>query len=123
MPDLRLPPIPLVGPSELKRRLDANVELALLDVREPFERELVAIPAPNLGIDLFVPLGEVPHRLKEIQKAVGNRPLVVYCHHGIRSLIAGRWLATQGLPRVENLDGGIDAYAAEGDPSLDRYET
>lgn len=122
MSDLTLPPIPLVGPSDLKRRLDNHVELALLDVREPFERELVAIPAPSRGVDLFIPLGEVPHRLEAIREAVGGRLLVVYCHHGIRSLIAGRWLATQGLPAVENLDGGIDAYAAEADTNLIRYD-
>ena len=121
MSDLCLPPIPLVGPTELKRRLDAGEDLALLDVREPGERELVAIPPSPGGADLFVPLGEVPTRLAEIRAKVGARPLVVYCHHGIRSLIAGRWLATQGLGPVENLDGGIDAYATEADRTLPRY--
>lgn len=121
MSDLRLPPIPMIGPVELKRRLDGGDALALLDVREASERELVAIPSPPHGVDLFVPLGEVPHRLEAIRAAVGDRSLVVYCHHGIRSLIAGRWLATQGLSAVENLDGGIDAYAIEADPSLTRY--
>jgi rhodanese-related sulfurtransferase len=121
MSELRLPPIPMVGPIVLKARLDAGEDLAILDVREPGERELVAIPMPPGGADLFVPLGEVPARLEEIRAAVADRPLVVYCHHGIRSLIAGRWLATQGLERVENLDGGIDAYAVEADRTLPRY--
>jgi rhodanese-related sulfurtransferase len=121
MSELRLPAIPLVGPIALKRRLDAGEDLALLDVREASERELVAIPPPPAGADLFVPLGEVPARLEEIRAAVGGRPLVVYCHHGIRSLIAGRWLATQGLAPVENLDGGVDAYAVEADRTLPRY--
>ena len=47
-------------------------------------------------------------------------PVVVYCHHGVRSEQARRILAERGFT-VSHLAGGIDAYAREVDSSLPRY--
>jgi rhodanese-related sulfurtransferase len=120
--DVKLPAVPMIEPVELKRRLDSGEPLAVLDVREPHEREEAHVPLPSTAADLFVPMGEVPARVDEIAAACDGRAVVVYCHHGIRSLIVGRWLATQpGFPDVRNLDGGIDAYTTEADPEVPRY--
>lgn len=105
----------------LKRRLDAGEALALLDVREPDERAAAAITAAPNVVDLHVPLGRVTAHLDALRLAAADRPLVVYCHHGVRSLIAARWLHAQGLPLVENLSGGIDAWARRIDPTVPRY--
>jgi rhodanese-related sulfurtransferase len=110
-------------PAELKRHLDARSPLVLLDVREPFERALAAIPASDPAIDLFFPLREIPERLDEIGAALARcaGPLIVYCHHGVRSEMVAGWLASRGLRDVRNLDGGIDAYSQQADPGVPRY--
>ncbi len=46
---------------------------------------------------------------------------VVYCHHGVRSQQAVDYLRQRGFENVRNLDGGIDAWARDRDPSLARY--
>jgi sulfur-carrier protein adenylyltransferase/sulfurtransferase len=45
----------------------------------------------------------------------------VYCHHGSRSAAAIRLLQEQGFENLMNLEGGIDAWASEVDPDMDRY--
>jgi rhodanese-related sulfurtransferase len=109
-----------VSPTELGRQLEAYARLALLDVREDDERAICRIAPPEGVVDLHVPMGEIPVRLDEIEDAVGGLPVVVYCHHGIRSLMISKWLAARGF-RCGNLTGGIDAWAQEIDPLVARY--
>ena len=66
-----------IPPSELKRRLDAGAPPAILDVREPWEHELGAIPGARL-----IPMDQLEGRVGELDPV---RELVVYCHHGLRS--------------------------------------
>ncbi len=105
----------------LKQRFDQGEPLTLLDVREDDERGYSAIPTPEGLTDLHVPLGEVRDRLEEIRAAATGRPLVVYCHHGQRSMVAATWLLRQGLANVENLEGGIDSWSTRVDPKVRRY--
>ncbi len=113
--------IPELPSRELRQRLDRGESLTLLDVREPSERAFCAIAAPASAIDLHIPMREVPAHLDEIQAALARGPLVVYCHHGIRSRHAAEWLSDRGLTGIHNLKGGIDAYAIEADSSVRRY--
>ncbi|RUL87758.1 rhodanese-like domain-containing protein [Tautonia sociabilis] len=108
-------------PEELRRRLDASEPLVVLDVREPEERLLSAIPLPPSVLDLHVPIGHVPERLDALREVVAGRPLVIYCHHGVRSLATARWLADRGMADVVNLEGGIDAWSTAVDPGVPRY--
>ncbi len=85
----------------------------LLDVREPWEREIAAIHP-----SIHIPLAEVSQRLDELPR---DRPVVVYCHSGARSAMVAGFLHARGFPRVANLEGGIDAWALEIDPELQRY--
>jgi rhodanese-related sulfurtransferase len=121
--DAPSPKIGSLGPAELKSQLSAGGPLVLLDVREPVERAFCAIPAPSGVRDLHVPMGAIPASLDAIRSAASaaGGPLVVYCHHGVRSLMAGRWLAAQGLEGICNLEGGIDAYSLQADPDVPRY--
>ena len=88
-------------------------DVTLLDVREPWEREICAIE-PSLA----VPLGQLPGHLDSLPK-IGA--LVVLCHHGVRSLQATLWLRHNGFPTAVNLDGGIDAWADRIDGTMTRY--
>jgi rhodanese-related sulfurtransferase len=106
---------------ELKQRLDQGDYLTVLDVREDDERAYASIPVPASLVDLHVPLGEVRDRLEEIRAAAEGRLLVVYCHHGQRSMVAATWLARQGLGDLMNLEGGIDAWSTGVDSKVGRY--
>ncbi|MFQ5514266.1 MAG: molybdopterin-synthase adenylyltransferase MoeB [Myxococcota bacterium] len=108
-------PIPEVSPSELARRLSAGDELLILDVREPFEAEAAQIPGARL-----IPLGELEAALSSLGDWK-ERPVVVHCHHGVRSRRAGRLLRERGFSCVESLEGGIDAWSREVDSSVPRY--
>ena len=97
---------------ELKRWQDEGKPFRLLDVR--FAEEKVAA---DLGGPL-IPLPELEQRWREIQS--GEGPLVVYCHHGVRSLHACGFLRVVGVEAM-NLRGGIDAWSIQIDPDIPRY--
>jgi rhodanese-related sulfurtransferase len=101
-----------ITPAALHRRLAAGTAPAIVDVREPWEHALAALPGARL-----IPMEELPVRLDEVEP---DREVVVYCHHGVRSGAVVGWLRQQGIPAV-NLRGGIDAWTTEVDPSLRRY--
>lgn len=100
-------------PVELSERLTRGEAIQVVDVRESFELEIASIP----GAD-HIPLSSLPSRLDEI--AI-ERPVVVVCHHGIRSASACGWLVREGRTDVHNLSGGIDAWSTDVDPGIPRY--
>ena len=67
---------------------------------------------------LHLPLGALGGREQELP---GDRPLVVICHTGHRSLLATRHLRRLGLGEAVNLRGGVEAYALEVDSTMARY--
>jgi rhodanese-related sulfurtransferase len=85
----------------------------LLDVREPWETALCAIPGGT-----SIPMGQIPSRADELDP---DRPVVCYCHHGMRSMQVAMFLGRRGFGQVWNLAGGIDAWAREVDPSCATY--
>ena len=84
-------------------------------MREPEEHALVALPNSTL-----IPLSLLPDRIAEIA-AWKEEEIVVYCHHGVRSLHAIALLRQLGFRNLLNLSGGIDAWTGDVDPSLPRY--
>jgi rhodanese-related sulfurtransferase len=109
-------PIPEISPAELAAQLAGPPETrpALLDVRFPQEHEYVALPG-----SVLIPLPELDERADELEVLRG-RPVVVYCHHGVRSLDGAAYLRSRGL-EAASLHGGIDLYSRLVDPSLPRY--
>ena len=97
---------------ELKKKLDADEDFVLLDVREPHEIEICKIAQ-----SVVIPMGEVPDRLSEIPK---DKPIVVQCRSGARSAKITGLLKSKGYDAV-NLAGGILAWAEKIDPSLPTY--
>jgi len=101
-------------PGEVARRLgDHPATIVLLDVREPYERELAVIEP-----SIHIPMQEVPQRLAELPR---DRTVVVYCHSGVRSSMVAGYLEQQGFRSVANLGGGIDAWSRRVDPKVPRY--
>lgn len=84
----------------------------LLDVREPWETRICALPG-----SVPVPLRELPMALARLQR---DRPVVCICHHGRRSAFAASFLEQHGFD-VYNLNGGVDAWARQVDPSMPLY--
>ncbi|MFK8052965.1 MAG: rhodanese-like domain-containing protein [Woeseiaceae bacterium] len=101
-----------IEPAALATARDRD-DWCIVDVREDWERELVAI-APSLHI----PLGQIVERVGEIP-ATGK--LAMLCHGGMRSAQAAAFLNQQGRQGVYNISGGIDRWATDVDPSLPRY--
>lgn len=100
---------------QLKDRLDAADDLVLLDCREADEYAVVKLESAQL-----LPMSELMARVAELEP-FKDRPLVVHCHHGGRSLRVAHWLRANGYPQAQSLAGGIDQWAVEIDPSLARY--
>ncbi|QEY24168.1 rhodanese-like domain-containing protein [Neisseria animalis] len=100
--------------TELKQWLDEGKPCILLDVRTDEEREICTLPDA-----LHIPMNLIPLRQNELPD--GDVPLVVYCHHGIRSLHTAMYLADAGFGELYNLQGGIDAWAQTVDSTMRRY--
>ncbi len=105
--------LPEISPEELKQKLDDNESVLLLDVREPSEYDIVHINGARL-----IPLNTLPHHVDSLPS---DQEIVVYCHHGQRSLYAVAYLQQNEFTAAKNLIGGIDQWAAEIDPTLPRY--
>jgi rhodanese-related sulfurtransferase len=83
-----------------------RVDHLLLDVREPQEFAAGRIPGA-----VNSPLNEVEHCLDEIPD---DKPVVVVCAHGIRSVIGARILVEAGYGGVYNLRGGTAEWSLRG---------
>ena len=104
---------PEVTATELAKELEENPNLVLIDVREPHEWEICHIEGATL-----VPLGQLPERLNELD---GHKEIVTHCHSGVRSMQALEILRAAGFGKVRSLNGGIDAWSTDVDPSVPRY--
>jgi rhodanese-related sulfurtransferase len=85
----------------------------VLDVREPWEVETVALPGSTP-----IPMGQITTRADELDT---DRPIVCLCHHGMRSLQVAEYLEQRGFADVWNLTGGIDAWSRQVDPDSPTY--
>lgn len=109
----KAPDIAVVRPKDLKKEISEGRKVLVMDVREPHEYEIAHLEGSKL-----VPLGDLPERVNELDTA---DEIVVYCHTGGRSARATDFLRGLGFKKVRNLEGGIDAWAVEVDPSMNRY--
>jgi rhodanese-related sulfurtransferase len=65
---------------------------------------------------VHIPLDRLPSAHNRIER---TKPVVIYCHHGIRSAVAVAYLSdTHGFNNLYNLEGGIHAWAVEIDGSM-----
>ncbi|HEY2845333.1 MAG TPA: rhodanese-like domain-containing protein [Bryobacteraceae bacterium] len=105
-----------IDPLEVKRRLDAGEKIHLIDVREPHEFAQAKIEGAKL-----IPMRSVPAELPDLENQSEEGALIVYCHHGVRSLNVVHWLREQGIEACQSMTGGIDAWSLLVDPSVPRY--
>jgi monothiol glutaredoxin len=97
---------------ELQQRLAAG-DITLIDVR------------PAHGLAQAAPLAQARVLETEGYEALAALPkdtaLAFICHHGISSRAAAERFAAHGFSNLYNVEGGMDAWAAEIDPGVPRY--
>jgi rhodanese-related sulfurtransferase len=103
---------PEISVTELKAMMDAKADVTVIDVREPHEYEI-----SNIGARL-VPLGSFGGIVGELDP---DQHYVIHCRSGKRSAEACGLLRAMGFARVQNLAGGILAWADQIDPTLKKY--
>lgn len=106
--------VPQIQPADVKRLLDSGESVVLLDVRQPEENAFCALPG-----SVLIPLGELSARVTELVST--DELVVVYCHHGVRSISGAAILAQAGFPNVASMAGGIDRWSLAVDPGVPRY--
>ena len=101
-----------ITPFELYEYLQDHQPI-LLDVREPEEFAIC-----HIENSLLIPMGEISSRIQELDE---DDEIICICHHGMRSMQVAMYLQSQGFNKLINLTGGIEAWAANVDPNMQRY--
>jgi adenylyltransferase/sulfurtransferase len=99
-------------PREVKQRLERGDKMLLVDIRQEWEHKTCRIEGSTL-----VPMETMASSMPLFEAA---EEVVVYCHHGVRSLNAVVWLRQQGIA-ARSMAGGIARWSEEIDPSVLRY--
>lgn len=102
-----------ISAADAAKLRETNPEVVFLDVREHSELAICRIEGA-----LHVPMGEIPERAASLPK---GPPVVVLCHHGMRSAQVQRYLEAKGFENLINLAGGIHAWSLEVDPAVPTY--
>lgn len=105
--------IPEVNVREVKTKMDDGEDFVILDIREPWERQIV-----KLDQALFIPMNSLTSRLEELDP---SKEIIVHCRTGQRSASVTEYLIKHGFQKARNMAGGIRAWATEIDPSLNVY--
>ena len=106
-------PMASITSKQLKEKLDNKEKVTLLDVRTPEEWQITHLPNAK-----HIPLDDIVSRVNELDSSDN---IVVYCHHGMRSARAIGFLQKMGFSKLQNLAGGIDAWATNVDKETPRY--
>jgi len=113
--------VPEISVKELAKKLEQGEHFTLLDVREEWELRLARIDDKRLQV---LPMSVLARQLKDAFPEPLrdlDAPIVVMCHHGIRSANVTAWMRENGWKNVTSLAGGIDAYARQVDSSVGYY--
>jgi rhodanese-related sulfurtransferase len=102
-----------IAPRDVKDLLARGEKVFFVDVREKWEYDTSRIEGSTL-----IPLREIPANLARLEEA---GEIVLFCHHGMRSLDAAAWLRSQGVESARSMAGGIDRWAVEVDSAVPRY--
>lgn len=95
----------------------AGRQPVLLDVREAWEVAVAPLVVPGVRT-MHVPMSDIPPRLADVP---ATQPIIVFCHHGMRSAQVVAFLSQHHYPEVYNLAGGTHAWSSLVDPSVPCY--
>jgi rhodanese-related sulfurtransferase len=102
-----------IAPREVQELLARDNKVLFVDVREQWEYDIA-----HLDGSVLIPLGEIPGNLQRIEN---SDQIVIFCHHGMRSLDAAAWLRSQGVEGARSMTGGIERWSTEIDRTVPRY--
>jgi rhodanese-related sulfurtransferase len=100
-------------PVEVRDTIASRSDVVLVDVREPAEHAIAQIDGAML-----IPLRSLPQSLDALPR---HHEVILLCHLGMRSEMAGNFLLAQGFPRVSHMVGGIDRWSDDVDSSVQKY--
>lgn len=103
----------VISSQELKSRLEKGEKILFLDVRQQEEHDYAKI----LG-SFLLPLQDLPQKYDTLSR---DKLIVTYCHHGMRSMNAARFLSQKGFKNIKSLEGGIHLWACLIDKSIPTY--
>ena len=104
-----------INVTETRELLDSGLPLRLIDVREPDEFAICKIEGAEL-LSLSVFAEQFSTKLPDTSERI-----LLYCHHGMRSMRAAQYLENRGYSNVSSMDGGIDAWSLDIDAAVPRY--
>ena len=108
-----------ISAADLASQLQEGIPIQVVDVREDSELAMARLPHPVLHLPLSRS-GEWVDRLDDLLDR--DRPVAVICHAGVRSWHFSCWLVQEhAFVDVRNVEGGIEAWSREVDPSVPRY--
>jgi sulfur-carrier protein adenylyltransferase/sulfurtransferase len=102
-----------ISPELVNEMLESGDDPILLDIREDWEWEKA-----HLEGAIHIPLDELSGRMTELDP---RSEIIVYCHHGERSVDGCLVLWEHGFRKVRSLTGGIEAWSELVDPTVPRY--
>jgi rhodanese-related sulfurtransferase len=106
-----------ITPAEAGRLLDERPDdVLLIDCRRDDEWAFARIDGA-----VHIPLDSIRLAAEDLAEDVGDREVIVYCHHGVRSLTAAAQLRAAGLDNARSMSGGIDQWSKDIDPSVPTY--
>ena len=91
-----------ISSNELKKLIQNNENILLIDVRSEEEFEEV-----NIETSINIPLQDLLYNIDELQD---DKDIVIYCRSGHRSITACNLLAMEGFNKLYNLERGIIDY-------------
>ena len=106
------PPVKQISVQELKERMDRGDDFVLVDVRNAQEREKASLEG-TLVLDQA--------GMQAIDAMSRDTELLFLCHHGRSSLGTAEHYRKEGFTNLTNVEGGLDAWSREIDPSFPRY--
>ena len=116
MPPLSENSLPIeIDVQSVKTLIDEQADFLLIDCRESAEHEFCRIESAKL-----IPMNQTPSRVEEFESHRDSQ-IVVFCHHGGRSMQVVQWLRNQGFDGAQNMSGGIDVWSQLVDSDVPRY--
>lgn len=102
-----------INPLDAAKLKEVDPNTVFLDVREDSELAICRIEGA-----LHIPMGQIPAQMEHLSK---DTHIVVFCHHGMRSMHVIQFLESQGWQNVSNLAGGIHAWSLDVDAEVAQY--
>lgn len=114
--------VPVISAAEAQRRMQANPNTLVIDVRDAADIAVTGIipGAANisLGTLTYKADNEVPMDWRDSRLADRSRPIITVCALDPMGSLAGRLLKDMGFTNVSILEGGMAGWSAAGFPTV-----